>query len=54
MNPNDEAEESDEYNRFERFARKVVNTPKPSAAVRAADEPAADGSEREQDGRDGG
>jgi hypothetical protein len=49
VEPEDEAE--DEYVRFERLARKLVNTPKPSAA--AADEPTADGSERKEDGRDG-
>ena len=44
--------QSDEYARFERFARKVVNTPKPSVATRAADEPAAERSEREEDSSD--
>ena len=56
MKPGDEPESTDvaenaEYGRFESLARKLVNTPKPSAA--AADEPATDGSEREEDGRDG-
>ena len=47
-----DAREDDEYARFETLARKLVNTPKPSPAS-AAGEPATDGSEREEDGRDG-
>ena len=48
-----DAREDDEYGRFESLARKLVNTPKPSPAS-APGEPAADGAEREEDGRDGG
>jgi hypothetical protein len=48
--------EDDEYARFESLARKLVNTPKSQSSaepVPASGEPAAEGSEREEDSRDG-
>jgi hypothetical protein len=63
-------DDDDEYGRFESFARKLINTPKPkpkpsaddlpppadsalSSPLGAAGEPADDGPEREEAGRDG-
>ena len=58
VNPTDETE-GDEYARFETFARKLVNTPKPkpsaeelAAPLGSAREPAAEGPEREEGGGD--
>ena len=59
MHPKDEAEESDEFARFESVTRKLVNTPKPKpsaeelpAPLGAAGEPAEEGAEREEAGGD--
>jgi len=52
--------EDNEYSRFESFAQKLVNTPKPKPSaedlpltVAPAGEPAEDGAEREEADRDG-
>ena len=47
-----ESDDDAEYARFETLARTLVNTPKPSAPVRSAGEPADDGAEREEAGSD--
>ena len=46
-----DAEDETDYGRFERLARRLVNTPKPKASAEdlpPADEPAADDPERER------
>jgi len=52
-----EANEADEYTRFENLARKLVNTPKPTSSAEdlppSSREPADDSPEREEDDGDG-